>query len=90
LKNESKVPDEKVAENKNIDDMKNGSIALLKDTKELIKTTSSSEDVESISTKGDTCICLPTGNSGGFLHISAALCVTCRPPIPTRNVRPAF
>jgi hypothetical protein len=46
LKNESKVPDEKVAENKNIDDMKNGSIALLKDTKELIKTTSSSEDVE--------------------------------------------
>jgi hypothetical protein len=44
--NESKVPDEKVAENKNIDDMKNGSIALLKDTKELIKTTSSSEDVE--------------------------------------------
>jgi hypothetical protein len=32
---------------------------------------------------GDTCICLPTGNSGGFLHISAALCVTCRPPIPT-------
>jgi hypothetical protein len=44
-KNESKAPDEKVAENKNIDDMKNGSIALLKDTKELIKATSSSEEV---------------------------------------------